>query len=147
MFLTESIAGFRVHFSFFLKIFEPKNFYENWPKIKQNINQLKTRMHSSRMRTARTVTIRWGGGVCSRGVGVSAPGGCLLWGGGVSAPGGGGPCDISHHAFDVICMLPAHQLRHINSAPAFILLPGHVTCKACWDAHPPPVDRHTPVKT
>ena len=73
---------------------------------------------------------------------------------GVSLPGGGGvvslpegvPCDLSHHAFDVTCMLPPHQLRHINSAPAYILLPGHVTCKACWDT-PPPVDRHTPVKT
>ena len=49
-------------------------------------------MHSSRMRTSRSLT----GGVCSRGAGgsavggaVSAPGGCLLWG--VSAPGGSVP--------------------------------------------------------
>ena len=78
----------------------------------------KTRMHSSRMRTGRSLTVCWGrgsvcsrGGVCSRGClllggcllpggvcfrgcllwGVSAPRGCLLWGGvcsGVSAPGG-----------------------------------------------------------
>ena len=53
------------------------------------------------------------------------------------------PCDLSHHAFDVTCMLPPHQLRHINSAPAYILLPGHVTCKACWDTHSPPVNRMT----
>ena len=94
------------------------------------------------------------GGVCSRGVGLVprgvacsrgvCSGGSTLGG---SAPGGV-PCDIYHHAFDVTCMLPPHQLRHINSAPAYILLPGHVTCKACWDAHPPPpLDRHTPIKT
>ena len=68
--------------------------------------------------------------------------GVSIWGegppsGGVLHPGGV-PCDLSHHAFDVTCMLPPHQLRHINSAPAYILLPGHVTCKACWDTHPPP---------
>ena len=62
--------------------------------------------------------------------GSSILGGFSIW--------GGVPCDISHHAFDVTCMLPPHQLRHINSAPAYILLPGHVTCKACWDTHPPP---------
>ena len=57
----------------------------------------KTRLHSSRMRTARALTVSrsmlcsGGGGVCS--------GGCLLWGcllRGVSAPGGvsdpGGAC-------------------------------------------------------
>ena len=89
-----------------------------------------TRMHSSRMRTTCTVTIRGGcltqGGVWPRGCltqgGVWLGG--LLW---------GVPCDLSHHAFDVTCVLPPHQLRHINSAPAYILLPGHVTCKACWD--------------
>ena len=46
-------------------------------------------MHSSRMRTGRSLTVCWsllprGGGVCSRG--VSAPGGSGP--GGVSAPGG-----------------------------------------------------------
>ena len=76
--------------------------------------------------------------------GVLHPGVSIQW---VSIRGGV-PCDISHHAFDVTCLLPPHQLRHINSAPAYILLPGHVTCKACWDTHSPsPVDRHTPVKT
>ena len=84
--------------------------------------------------------------------GGSAPGGCLLLGGllmGGSALGGvcsgGVPCDLSHHAFDVTCMLPPHQLRHTNCAPAYIL-PGDVTCKASWDT-PSPVDRQTPVKT
>ena len=80
------------------------------------------------------------GGSPSRGVGGSPSGGSPS--GGSSIQGGlhpgGVPCDISHHAFDVACMLPPHQLRHINSAPAYILLPGHVTCKACWDTHPPP---------
>ena len=46
------------------------------------------------------------------------------------------PCDLSHHAFDVTCMLPPHQLRPTNSAAAYILLVGHVTCKACWDTPP-----------
>ena len=54
-------------------------------------------MHSSRMRTGRSLTVCWSllrGGVCSREGGwVSAPGGCLLLGGvsdprEVSAPGG-----------------------------------------------------------
>ena len=85
-----------------------------------------------------------------RGWGFSTPGGV---GGGSPSWGalhprglsilGGVPCDISHHAFDVTCMLPPHQLRHINSAPAYILLPGHVTCKACWDTHPPCGQTHT----
>ena len=74
----------------------------------------------------------WSQGEWSRGGG---PGG-VSWGGCV-------PCDISHHAFDVTCLLPPHQLRHINSAPAYILLPGHVTCKACWDTHPPRGQTHT----
>ena len=68
-----------------------------------------TRMHSSRMRTGRSLTVYWsllrgsvcsgGGGVCSQGGGgggVSAPGGLLqgvsalggVCSGGVSAPGG-----------------------------------------------------------
>ena len=72
-------------------------------------------------------------------VGFSIPGGSPS--GGVLHGGvlhlGGVPCDLSHHAFDVTCMLPPHQLRHTNSAPAYILLPGHVACKACWDTHPP----------
>ena len=56
---------------------------------------------------------------------------------------GGMPCDLSHNAFDVTCMLSLHQLRLITSAGAYIVL-GHVTCEACWDTHPPtPVDRTT----
>ena len=96
------------------------------------------------MRTARTLT---NGGVSDPGGvtwGVSDPGGvwpggCLTWGvwpggvfdlgegvcvwpGGVCDPGGV-PCDLSHHAFDVItCMLPPHQLRPTNSAAAYIVL-------------------------
>ena len=31
-------------------------------------------------------------------------------------------------------MLPPHQLRHTNCAPAYIL-PDHVTCNASWDTH------------
>ena len=55
--------------------------------------------------------------------------------------GGVWPCDLSHHAFDVTCMLPPHQLRPTNSAAPYIVLVGHVTCT------PPPVvnrmnDRH-----
>ena len=84
--------------------------------------------------------------------GFSIPGGFSIWGGlhpgGFSIQGGfsirggfsiwgGVPCDLSHHAFDVTCMLPPHQLRHTNFAPAYIL-PGHVTCNASWDTHPPP---------
>ena len=69
------------------------------------------------------------GGICSQG---SALGGCLLMGGVwsqegcVSAPGGGLlwgiPCDLSHHGFDLTCMLPPHQLRPTNSAAAYIVL-------------------------
>ena len=83
------------------------------------------------MRTARTLTE---GGVLHQG-GVS------IWEGGFST-WGGSPCDLSYHAFDVTCMLPLHQLRHTNYAPAYIL-PGHVTCNASWDT-PPPLwtDRH-----
>ena len=67
----------------------------------------------------------WLGGVC--------PAGCLPRG---VCPGGV-PCDLSHHALDVTCLLPPHQLRPTNSAAAYILLAGHVTCKACWDTPPP----------
>ena len=107
-----------------------------------------TRLHSSRMHTARLLTVS-PSMHCSRG-------GCLVLGGAwsrgrVSArrgicPGGclprGLPYDLSHHAFDVTCMLPLHQLRPTNSAAAYIVLVGHVTCKACLDTHPP-VDRIT----
>ena len=107
-----------------------------------------TRMHSSRMHTTRTLTIP--AGVCSWG--VPAWGGCLprgvcSWGvpaWGVGVPAWGVPCDLSHHAFDVTCMLPSHQLRLITSAAAYIVF-GHVTCGACRDTTPSPplVDRMT----
>ena len=79
----------------------------------------KTKMHSSRMRTARSLTII---GTC--------PGGCLPWGaacpGGMPVhggclPGGGVPCDLSHHAFDVTCMLPPDQLSVSTSAAPYIV--------------------------
>ena len=56
---------------------------------------------------------------------------------GVCLPRGRVPCYLSHHAFDVTCMLPPHQLRPSNSAVAYKLLVGHVTCKACWDTPSP----------
>ena len=111
----------------------------------------RTRMHSSGMHTARLLTVSqhalWPcggvparpeclrrmpvGGVCLLGC---LPGGICPRGGvcpdRMSAQGHV-PCDLSHLAFDVTCMLRPHQLRHITSAPAYILLPGHVTCKAC----------------
>ena len=100
------------------------------------------------MRTARSLTM-----VCVRG------GGYLTWGGvwprGCLTQGmsdlGGVPYDLSHHAFDVTCMLPPHQLRPTSSAAAYILLVGHVTCKACWDTKPPlphceQNSWHTPMK-
>ena len=53
--------------------------------------------------------------------------------------------DLSHHAFDISCMLSLYQLRLVTSAAAYIVF-GHVTCDACWDTHtPPPVDRMTNV--
>ena len=84
------------------------------------------------------------GGACPEGpaMGVPAQGGTCLGG---TCLGGclprGLPCDLSHHAFDATCMLSHHQLRPTNSAVAYILLVGHVTCKACWDTTPSPVDR------
>ena len=61
-------------------------------------------------------------------------------GGGVLHPGGV-PCDLSHHAFDVTCMLPAHQLRPTNSAAAYILLVMWPAMYAGIPTPPPPVDR------
>ena len=69
----------------------------------------------------------WGVGSPSGGVGWGSPSWGFLHSGGVLHPRGspswgGVPCDLSHHAFDVTCMLPAHQLRPTNSAAAYILL-------------------------
>ena len=55
------------------------------------LNSVITRLHSSRMRTARALTVSSSmlcGGCLLRGV-SAAPGGCLLWGVGVFAPGRG----------------------------------------------------------
>ena len=76
-----------------------------------------TRMHSSRMRTARSLIIR----------GVSARGVC--------------PCDLSHHAFDVTCVLPPHPLSVNTSAAAYIVRPR---CMLGYHTFsPPPVNRMT----
>ena len=77
------------------------------------------------------------GGVC---LGVSVQG---VSAGRVSARGGlpwgclpgGVPCDLSHNAFDVICMMSFHQLRLITSITAYIAF-GHMTCDTRWDTHP-----------
>ena len=70
------------------------------------------------------------GGSPSKG-GFSIPGGFSIWGvlhprGGSPSGGvlhrGGIPCDLSHHAFDVTCMLSPHQLRPTNSAAAYIVV-------------------------
>ena len=96
------------------------------------------------------------GGVPARGVylpgGCTCHGGCTCWGGywpggvpawGVYLPGGctclgGVPCDLSHHAFDVTCMLPPHQLRPTNSTAAYIVL-----VQGMLGYTPPPVNRIT----
>ena len=83
----------------------------------------KTRMHSSRMRAARSLTIFRERGVSTQ-EGVCPGGACL---GGVCP--GGVPCDLSHHAFGVTCMLSCHQLRLITSAAAFIVFGRVVMCK------------------
>ena len=90
-------------------------------------------MHSSRMRTGRAVTA---GGLFAQ-VGVSAGGGavCLM---GVSAGGAVVSYDLSHHAFDVTCMLSQHQLNVNTSAAAYIVWPW---CMMGYN--PPPVNRMT----
>ena len=85
-------------------------------------------MHSSRMRAAHTVTI-WQWCFLSRGVSPCQGG----------LPARGVPCDLSHHAFDVACMLPPHQLRPTNCAAAYIVWP-----RCMLEYHPTPsVDRIT----
>ena len=125
-------------------------------------------MHSSRMRTARSVTMGGlhaggvlhaggfsiEGGFSMQGGGILHPGGVLHAGGfsiqgGVLHPGGvspsrGVPCDLSHHAFDVTCMLSPHQLRPTNSAAAYI-----VVVQGMMGYPPTPLltESQTPVKT
>ena len=88
-------------------------------------------MHPNGMHTSGLLTVSrniCGGGVCPRGWGCQPSGVCALGGEGV-------PCDISHHAFDVTCMLSLLQLRLRSNAAAYIMLamwPG----KACWDTPP-----------
>ena len=67
----------------------------------------------------------WQGGMHG-GAGVCMAGGCV-WQGGMHGGGHAWPCDLSHHAFEVTCMLSPHQLRPTNSAPPYIVLVGHVT--------------------
>ena len=74
--LDEPMAGYRA--------FESNKFYQTFP------TKSVTRLHSSRMRTARVLTVSpsmlcAGGGVCSRGWGV------YLLQGSVPGPGGGVP--------------------------------------------------------
>ena len=123
-----------------------------------------TRMHSSRMRTARSLPCG-GGEPLSRGIcqgdcppcgltdacenitlhQTSFTGGNKIYANRINKVM---PSWVPYYySLLATCMLPPHQLRHINSALAYILLPGHVTCKACWDTTAPPVDRQTPVKT
>ena len=72
--------------------------------------------------------------------GVSIWGEFSIWGvlhlGGLHL--GGIPCDLSHHAFDVTCMLSPHQLRPTNSAAAYI-----VVVQGMMGYPPPPVNRIT----
>ena len=75
---------------------------------------------------------RGGGGSPSRG--VLHPGGLSIW--------GGVPCDISHHAFNVTCMLPPHQL----CTCLYTAWSCDLQCILGYPP-PPPVDRQTPVKT
>ena len=94
-----------------------------------------TKMHSSRMSTARLLTVSRSigggclplvpGGVClwSRGCGI------CLWSGGVSASGPEG----------------VYPPRYTPPRPMLELHPSLPS--ACWDTPPSPVDRQTPVKT
>ena len=65
-----------------------------------------------------------GGGVCMEG-GYAWQGACMH-GGGVCGRGpcmpGGVPCDLSHNAFDVTCMLSHYQLRVNTNAATCMLL-------------------------
>ena len=107
---------------------------------------MKTTMHSSRMRTGRSLTI-----CCSLPPrGVSGPGGSLV--GGVSAPrgvcsGGGGLLPGGGCLLQGGCVCSGGSARGGVSAPGGCLLPGGLLeggcIPACTEADtlPPPVDR------
>ena len=127
-----------------------------------NISNSKTRMHSSRMRTGRSLT------VCRSllplgGWGLSAPGGggrCLLPGV-VSAPGGGGICSGGCLLLGGVCsweevlLLGRVSARGGGlSASEGVSAPGGCVCSrrvcsegggipACTEADTPPVNRIT----
>ena len=68
-------------------------------------------------------------GCCQEGTGMLSRCVCVCVLSGGCSPGGVLlPCDLSHHAFDVTCLLPLHQLRMNTSEAAFIVLLGQVTC-------------------
>ena len=67
-------------------------------------NDKRTRMHFSRMLTVSSLTVSRMGRVVSAG-----------WGEGV-------PCDLSHHAFDVTCILYLLQLTLKSNAVAYIVV-------------------------
>ena len=95
------------------------------PSIIISINNTSViRMHSSGMRTARLLTVS-----------------CSARGGGRGLPGGV-PCDLSHNAFDVTCMLALHQLRLNSNAAAYIVLVMW-PLKECWDTPYPLPPSHT----
>ena len=72
--------------------------------------------------------------------GVYLPGGTCWQGGvpvqGVYLPEGGRPRDLSHHAFDVTCMLPPHQLSVSTCAALYIVwprrMPGYTPLWTEW---------------
>ena len=108
-----------------------------------SINLIPTRMHSSRMRTGRMLTVCCSllpGGGCAWSGGGSAPRGGAWCGGGVSAPGGvpglGGLPPGGCLVWGGVCLVWGG------------LPPGGVGIPACTEADtpPPPVDRHTLVK-
>ena len=117
-----------------------RNYLCNFPEteaLEEYLKTFLTRLHSSRMRTARALTVSPSmlsvfRGVCSGGVGGSAWGGVCSWGmcllRGVSAPGG--------------CLLPG-----LVSALGGVSAPGGCI-PACTEANTPLwTESQTPVKT
>ena len=110
---------------------------------------IKTRMHSSRMRTGHSLTVCWSaswgvclvpggclvwGGVCSQG--VSGPRVCLFWGRGVgvSAWSGG------------VCSWGGAWSGGSACSRGVCLVWGGISQHALRQTPLPPVDRQTPVK-